>query len=152
MENENATNDQQDNRPQYSLSKEQKLEFASTYLLERMIRTGQNYPLVLQDLDNPNVNCLKDMLDHLYSQGYTTLDKSNHYVPSDKGQERIENFRQRYSEYIDFYVVYSRVDLKTGEFAFEKNLGLAEKKDLGRITYHSHDGKTFVLRWLNIKS
>ena len=130
MENENATNDQQDNRPQYSLSKEQKLEFASTYLLERMIRTGQNYPLVLQDLDNPNVDCLKDMLDQLYSQGYTTLDKSNHYVPSDKGQERIENFRQRYSEYIDFYVVYSRVDLKTGEFAFEKNLELAEKKDL----------------------
>lgn len=103
--------------PQYSpLTKENKLQFAAMYLLEYMARTGTTFPLVLEN----DAVCLREILDHLLMEDCCVIVEGNRYSVNDKGMERVQAFRERYTEYLKLYDIYSAVDLETGEFAFAR--------------------------------
>lgn len=49
------------------------------------------------------------------------------YILTEKGVDFIQNFYQRYEEFVKFYDIYCAVDLTTGDFAFDKILDMSQE-------------------------
>lgn len=98
----------------YSLSEENRKEFAGIYVLEYMINRPAAFDVFLQDNDQD----LEPVLLWLMVKEYVEIKDEVKYVPTDKGRQCIVKFLERYSEFLTMFDVFSAVDLSTGEFAF----------------------------------
>jgi DNA-binding PadR family transcriptional regulator len=102
-------------KKKYTISEEQKKEFAGVYLLEYMINTPYSPPIFLDGNDQD----LETILVWLMAQGLIEIKGDEKYIPTQKGREHLKKFMARYSEYLTMFDIFCAVDLEAGEFAFE---------------------------------
>ena len=100
----------------YTISEEQKKEFAGIYLLEYMINTPHAIPIFLDGNDKD----LEPVLEWLMMKGYIQILNDEKYVPHPDGRKELEKFLRRYGEYLTMFDIFSAVDLEKGEFAFSR--------------------------------
>ncbi|MBW2647825.1 MAG: hypothetical protein JRE23_16975 [Deltaproteobacteria bacterium] len=100
----------------YTVVDDQKKQFASAYLLEKMINTPMSIPIFLEDNDQD----LELILEYLMAKESIEIEENQKYVPTDKGREVLLRFMRRYHDFLRHYDIYSVVDLGSGEFAFER--------------------------------
>jgi len=100
----------------YTVVDDQKKQFASAYLLEKMINTPMSIPIFLQGNDQD----LELILEYLMAKESVAIEDNQKYVPTDKGREVLLRFMRRYHDFLRHYDIYSAVDLGSGEFAFER--------------------------------
>lgn len=103
-------------RRHFTISDDQRKEYASGILLDLLINGGKSYSVVLEDADRD----LETLFVYMMSKDYIYLDKSNNYTPTKAGIEKLDNLKQRYEEYLAHFDLFCAVDLEQGEFAFEK--------------------------------
>lgn len=109
----------------YSLSEEDRKEFAGIYVLEYMINRPAAFDVYLQDNDQD----LEPVLLWLMVKEYVEIKDEAKYVPTDKGRQCIVKFLERYSEFLTMFDVFSAVDLTVGEFAFERYFAMDDKDE-----------------------
>ncbi len=102
-------------KKRYSVSEDEKKQFASAYLLDRMINGPLTFPLLLEDHDKD----LEPILEYMLTRDYVEI-KGHRYVPGSKGREVLLRFSRRYKDYLKNFDVFCAVDLESGNFAFEK--------------------------------
>ncbi len=100
----------------YTVDEEQKKQFASAYLLEKMVNTPMSIPLFLEGNDQD----LEPILEYLMARESIEIEDNQRYVPTEKGREVLLRFMRRYHDFLRHYDIYCAVDLGEGEFAFEK--------------------------------
>lgn len=100
----------------YSLSDTRRKEFATWYLLDRMINKKITYPLMLEGDDTH----LEDLLTFMMSNSYVDIREDRDYIATPKGREALLSFKRRYKDFLKNFDVYCAVDLGEGEFAFEE--------------------------------
>ena len=108
----------------FTISDNQRKEYASGFLLDLIIKRGYQYTVVLMDADKD----LEPLFVYMMSKDYLTLDKKNNYVHTQKGLEKLENLKKRYEEYLAHFDLFCAVDLESGEFAFEKIFELDDEE------------------------
>jgi hypothetical protein len=99
----------------YTISDEQKMEFAAVYLLEYMINTPYSPPIFLDGNDQD----LETILEWLMAKKLIAIKDDQNYIPTEKGREHLKKWMARYSEYLTMFDIFCAVDLESGEFAFE---------------------------------
>ncbi len=100
----------------FTISEEQRKEYASGFLLDLLVNKGHRYQVVLEGADRD----LEPLFIFMMSKDYLSLDKKNYYSPTTKGIEKLGNLKKRYEEYLAHFDLFCAVDLESGEFAFEK--------------------------------
>lgn len=100
----------------FTITEEQRKEYAAGFLLDLMVSSGRRYSVVLEGPDND----LESLLVFMMAKSYVDLDKESYYIPTQKGMEKLDNLKQRYEEYLAHFDLFCAVDLEKGEFAFEK--------------------------------
>ena len=105
----------------YSVSEEEKKEFASAYLLERMIKGKMTFPLWLEGNDKD----LEQVLEFMLTRDYVEI-QNDRYVAAAKGRKVLANFSRRYTDYLKNFDVFCAVDLEEGNFAFESWLEIED--------------------------
>ena len=108
----------------FTVSDEQKKQFASAYLLNVIINEKVTIPLYLED----NNNDLEPVLEYMMMKGCLSVDNKESYVPTDKGREVYKRFMQRYSEFLKIFDIYCAVDLEEGSFAFEEYFNITDER------------------------
>lgn len=98
----------------YSVTEEQKNEFASLYLLHAIVVDKVTVPVYLE---GNNVD-LEPILEFLMQKEYVTITSGDHYEPTPKGRELLDKFMARYTEFLKIFDIYCAVDLGEGCFAF----------------------------------
>ena len=98
----------------YTLTEENRNEFAGIYLLEHMVSAKHSFDVVLNEADAD----LEPILMWLMVKDYVEIRNEEHYVPSAKGRECVGKFLDRYAEFLTMFDVFSAVDLAEGTFAF----------------------------------
>lgn len=109
---------------QYTISEEQRKEYASGFLLDLLVNGGKRYSVVLENADK----YLESLFVYMMSKDYIGLDDKNYYTPKQKGIEKLDNLKQRYEEYLAHFDLFCAVDLEQGEFAFEKIFELDDEQ------------------------
>jgi DNA-binding PadR family transcriptional regulator len=99
----------------YTVDEEQKKQFASAYLLEKMVNTPMSIPLFLEENDQD----LEPILEYLMARESIEIEDNKRYAPTEKGREVLLRFMRRYHDFLRHYDVYSAVDMGEGEFAFK---------------------------------
>jgi hypothetical protein len=92
-----------------------KKTFKSIVLLDEMVNGSHQF----QTIDNGDDNVLEPLFIELMSKGYVKTSGINYQI-TDKGQQVLDTFMKRYTEYLKVYDVFSFVDLEKGEFAFAR--------------------------------
>ncbi|MCP4714336.1 MAG: hypothetical protein GY868_04390 [Deltaproteobacteria bacterium] len=100
----------------YSLSDEQKQQYAGIYLLRVMINEPRTFSVMLEGNDQD----LQPVLDWLMMKDYIEIKDNADYIPNDRGREVLKRFMARYSEFLQMFDVYCAVDVEAGEFAFAR--------------------------------
>jgi hypothetical protein len=108
----------------FTISDEQRKEYASGFLQDIMLNGRKRYSVVLEDADRD----LEKLFVYMMSKDYLTLDKDNCYASTQKGIEKYENLKLRYEEYLAHFDLFCAVDLEKGEFAFEKIFELDDEE------------------------
>ena len=98
----------------YTLTEDQKKQFAGIYLLDYMINTPKAISIFLDGNDQD----LEPVLEWLILKKYIEIQDEEKYIPTAKGREVLKRFMDRYSEYLTMFDIYCAVDLEAGEFAF----------------------------------
>jgi hypothetical protein len=101
---------------QYTISEEQRKEYAAGFLLDLLVNGGKRYSVVLESADKD----LETLFVYMMAKDYLGLDDKNCYTPRQKGIDKLDNLKQRYEEYLAHFDLFCAVDLEQGEFAFEK--------------------------------
>lgn len=99
----------------YTVSEEEKKQFATGYLLEKMINSAQSFSILLEGNDKD----LEPILEFMMMKDYIEI-KDHRYVPAGKGREVLKSFTGRYTDFLRNFDVYCAVDLDSGNFAFEE--------------------------------
>jgi hypothetical protein len=97
------------------ISDNNKKTFKSIVLLDEMVNGSHQF----QTLDNGDDSVLEPLFIELMSKGYVKTSGINYQI-TDKGQQVLDTFMKRYTEYLKVYDVFSFVDLEKGEFAFAR--------------------------------
>jgi hypothetical protein len=100
----------------HTVDEEQKKQFASAYLLERMVNTPMSIPLFLEGNDQD----LEPILEYLMAKESIEIEDNQRYAPTEKGREVLLRFMRRYHDFLRHYDIYSAVDLGEGTFALER--------------------------------
>jgi hypothetical protein len=100
----------------YSLTEENRKEFAGIFVLEYMVNRPKAFDVYLEDNDAD----LEPILLWLMVKEYVEIKEDDKYVPTDLGRKCVVNFIERYTEFLTMYDMYCAVDLGTGEFAFAR--------------------------------
>ena len=108
----------------FTVSDEQKKQFAAAYLLNVIINEKITIPLYLED----NSSDLEPVLEYMAMKGYLSVDNKESYDPTDKGKEVLKRFMQRYSEFLKIFDIYCAVDLEEGNFAFEEYFNITDEQ------------------------
>jgi hypothetical protein len=109
----------------YTFDKDRIQLFSALVILDSIIDKDKHFVRNLLSLDEEQ---LSPVFDRMIEKGLLFVDDSHEYVPTDKGYELIDNFYQRFQEFLKFYDLYCAVDLEAGEFAFEKILDMSEEE------------------------
>jgi len=99
---------------EYTLTEDQKKQFAGIYLLDYIINTPKAISIFLDGNDQD----LEPVLEWLMLKSYIEIKDQEKYIPSEKGREVLKRFMDRYSEYLTMFDIFCAVDLEAGEFAF----------------------------------
>ena len=97
------------------VSDNNKKTFGSIVLLDEMVNGSHSF----QTVANGDDSVLEPLFIELMSKGYVMTSGINYQV-TDKGQQVLDTFMKRYTEYLKVYDVFSFVDLEKGEFAFAR--------------------------------
>jgi DNA-binding PadR family transcriptional regulator len=97
------------------ISENNKKTFKSIVLLDEMVNGSHQF----QTIDNGDDSVLEPLFIELMSKGYVKTSGINYQI-TDKGQQVLDTFMKRYTEYLKVYDVFSFVDLENGEFAFAR--------------------------------
>lgn len=98
----------------YKLTPQQRSQFQQMYLLNRMgSGVGEAYPVDLPG----NLNIIEPLLQTLVINGLVGFEHADYRITA-QGYEVLQNFRKRYTDYLQMYDVYCGVDLQLGEFAY----------------------------------
>lgn len=100
----------------YTITEEQKKQFAAAYLLDRMVNRGTTVPVYLEGHDKD----LEPVLEYMMMKEYISIPDKANYRPTDKGKEVLARFTKRYQDFLINFDVYCAVDLEAGEFAFSR--------------------------------
>ena len=100
----------------YEISEEQCKQFASAFLLDKMINKNCTFPLFLEGNDTH----LEDILAYMLSREYVDIQGNEKYIPTQKGRQVLIRFKKRYQDFLRNLDLYCAVDLESGEFAFEQ--------------------------------
>jgi len=109
----------------YTLEQATKDNYANVALLRQMAVKGVSFPAILQGDDQ----ILEIVLKRLLAANYVQAIKGRYY-PSASGRKLIQQFEQRYTEYLQVFDLYSGVDAAKGEFAFARYFELAGDKNI----------------------
>lgn len=99
----------------YSVTDERKKEFAALFVLEHMVNDETNYPILLEGNDRD----LTSILEWLLIKGYVAIQNKQIYAPTPTGTKVVEEFGQRYQNYLEKFDIFCAVDLSSGEYAFD---------------------------------
>ena len=108
----------------FTVSEEQKKQFAAAYLLNVIINDKVIIPLYLEDKNTD----LEPVLEYMMMKCYLSVENKEFYAPTDKGKEVLRRFMQRYSEFLKIFDIYCAVDLEEGSFAFEEYFNTTDVK------------------------
>ena len=97
------------------LTADNKKTFKAIILLNEMVNGTHKF----QTVSNGDDSVLEPLFIELMSKGYLQTAGINYQVTS-KGQEVMDTFMKRYTEYLKVYDIFSYVDLEKGEFAFAR--------------------------------
>ena len=97
------------------ISDNNKKTFKSIVLLDEMVNGSHQF----QTVANGDDSVLEPLFIELMSKGYVVTSGINYKI-ADKGQQVLDTFMKRYTEYLKVYDVFSFVDLEKGEFAFAR--------------------------------
>jgi len=100
----------------YSITELQKKEFASAYVLNKIIKQEQVIPLLLEGNDQD----VEPVLEYMMMKDYVTTSNKESYTATQKGEQVLSQFSLRYSEFLKVFDIYCAVDLESGSFAFEE--------------------------------
>lgn len=89
--------------------------FKAIVLLNELVNGNHQFKTV----DNGDDKVLEPLFIELMSKGYVQT-SGMYYQITANGQEVLNNFMKRYTEYLKLYDVFSYVDLEKGEFAFAR--------------------------------
>lgn len=105
----------------YTLDNNAKFKFRTYVLLQEIIQYKHYFPIVFGGDDR----LLEGQLRFMFHN--ELLDKNEkEYIPTEKGREYLQNFLNKYYEFLKIFDVFSAVDLGTGEFAFSKFYDMTE--------------------------
>ncbi len=93
------------------------------FLLKRL-HEGKTHSILLEG----DESFLERAFERLLSSEQIKIEGAN-YVLAEKGKHMLQLFRERYTDFLRNFDVYSAVDLKTGEFAFEKYWKIEDEKE-----------------------
>lgn len=99
----------------YSVTDQQKKEFAGIYLLEFIINKPKAFALFLEHDESD----LEPILEYLLVKGWIQIMNDEKYVPTVDGRLELKKFLEKYSAYLENFDVFCAVDLGAGEFAFQ---------------------------------
>lgn len=99
---------------QFTISEEQKKQYAGLYLLDYMVTESHTFPLLLEEDDTD----LEPVLEWLLSKDYIGIIDNERYEQTVNGKAALSLFMTRYKEFLKTFDIFSAVDLGTGEFAF----------------------------------
>lgn len=97
------------------LTDNNKKTFKAIVLLNELVNGNHQFKTV----DNGDDKVLEPLFIELMSKGYVQT-SGMYYQTTANGQEVLNNFMKRYTEYLKLYDVFSYVDLEKGEFAFAR--------------------------------
>src|SRR6202012_5259358 len=97
------------------ISDNNKKTFKAIVLLDEMVNGSHQF----KTIDNGDDSVLEPLFIELMSKGYVTTSGINYQVTA-TGQQVLDTFMKRYTEYLKVYDVFSFVDLEKGEFAFAR--------------------------------
>lgn len=97
------------------ISDNNKKTFKSIVLLDEMVNGSHQFKTIV----NGDDSVLEPLFIELMSKGYVTTSGINYQITS-TGQQVLDTFMKRYTEYLKVYDVFSFVDLEKGEFAFAR--------------------------------
>lgn len=100
----------------YTVTEEQKKQFASAYLLNTIVNEKVAIPLYLDDKNSD----LEPVLEYMMMKEYVSVENKETYSATQKGLDVLENFVKRYTEFLKIFDIYCAVDLGEGGFAFEE--------------------------------
>ena len=101
-------------REQFTISEEQKKQYAGLYLLDYMVTESHTFPLLLEEDDTD----LEPVLEWLLTKDYIGIIDNERYEQTVNGKAALSLFMTRYKEFLKTFDIFSAVDLETGEFAF----------------------------------
>ncbi len=99
---------------QFTISEEQKKQYAGLYLLDYMVTESHTFPLLLEEDDTD----LEPVLEWLLTKDYIGIIDNERYEQTVNGKAALSLFMTRYKEFLKTFDIFSAVDLETGEFAF----------------------------------
>ena len=99
---------------QFTISEEQKKQYAGLYLLDYMVTESHTFPLLLEEDDTD----LEPVLEWLLTKDYIGIIDNERYEQTVNGKAALSLFMTRYKEFLKTFDIFSAVDLGTGEFAF----------------------------------
>jgi hypothetical protein len=97
------------------LTDDNKKTFKAIVILDEMVNGKHKF----QTIDNGDDSVLEPLFIELMSKGYVQTAGINYQITA-KGQEVLDTFMKRYTEYLKVYDIFSFVDLEKGEFAFAR--------------------------------
>ena len=97
----------------YVLDPKKRQLFMMAFLLDQMVDKNVIFPVVLTGNDI----LLQDLFIEMMAMDLLTV-QDNVYAVTDKGATFIDNFYQKYKEFLKLYDIFCAVDLEAGEFAF----------------------------------
>jgi hypothetical protein len=109
----------------FTVSEEQKKQFASAYLLNMIVNEKGVIPLYLEEKDAD----LEPVLEYMMMKDYLSVENREFHTPTDKGREILRRFMLRYSEFLKIFDIYSAVDLEEGSFAFEEYFDITDERE-----------------------
>ncbi len=111
----------------YVLTDEQKKQYASSIILREMIQEKRYFPIVFEG----NQTYLEPLFEYMLGKKTVRIESiggKKYYVPTEKGREILQNFLDKYSDYLNTYDLYCAVDTKAGEFAFSSWYDMEEEE------------------------
>lgn len=99
----------------FTLTEEQREYFTAVLMLEQLCNQNQQYSVLLDG----NLKSLETVFEKLLLKEYVEISGIN-YVAAPKGRNLLQNFLEKYSEFIKLYDIFCAVDLGAGEFGFQE--------------------------------
>lgn len=99
----------------YTLTVRDRVKYMCIVLLQEIINFQTYFPTKLLGEDT----YLGPYLDQMVANGTLTR-QAGEYIPTELGRTELQNFYNKYYEYLKMFDIFCAVDLEAGEFAFER--------------------------------